>query len=328
MIAEKPDLPAISTTTAVALLVLYTLIYVLPFYISSTTRPSAKLSRDAPSVIRGRIQAVIFSCFICSVFTFVLLSSVENGRALHSLHLMGYIPFGFPEAGKCLALTCILFLGPLFEAAIVEGRWRDWIRFRGIDTIFGGWIGYRNYIAGPITEEVLFRSTAVPLFLLARTSLPTTIFLSPLIFGLAHVHHFYEFRITHPHTSILAAALRSLFQLAYTTLFGAYVTFLYLRTGSLIAIIVVHTFCNMMGLPRFWGRLDGPETLMGPEEVRSGEQGRKRDEDKEMKVQIGHGGLHIGWTVAYYVLLVTGAVGWYKGMWVLTESSSALTQFS
>ncbi len=35
----------------------------------------------------------------------------------------------------------------------------------------------------------------------------------------------------------------------------------------------------------------------------------------------------IGWTVAYYTLLVGGAFGFYKGLWRLTESDRALVQF-
>jgi prenyl protein peptidase len=125
----------------------YTLIYVLPFYISPTTRPSPQLSRDAPSVIRGRIQLVTASCILCSMGTFVFLSSVDNGSPLKSIHYMGYFPVGVSEAFKSLGLTAILFLGSLFEGGVVEGRWRDWIRLRGLSAAIGGWIGWRNMVA-------------------------------------------------------------------------------------------------------------------------------------------------------------------------------------
>ena len=49
---------------------------------------------------------------------------------------------------------------------------------------------------GPVSEECLFRSASVPLLLLAGVSTKSTIFLSPIVFGLAHAHHFYEFRIS------------------------------------------------------------------------------------------------------------------------------------
>jgi len=217
-------------------------------------------------------------------------------------------------------LTAILFVGPLFEAGLVEGGWRNWIRLRGLDAVISSWMGWRNMVAGPITEEVLFRSASVPLLLLSHTSNTTIIFLTPIIFGLAHVHHFYEFRITHPHTPLITAILRSLLQLTYTTLFGGYATFVYLRTGSLLSVILVHAFCNWMGFPRFWGRLSTGESVIGPD-IGEG----KRSEDKTSSSSNGQ--LSIIWTVAYYLLLVVGAVSWWKLLWALTESESALTRF-
>ncbi|RDW89441.1 hypothetical protein BP6252_01473 [Coleophoma cylindrospora] len=317
---EEPKPPAITSNVAIALLVLYTLIYVVPFYLSASTRPSPQLSRDAPSVIRARIRSVVTSCLLCSLSTFIILSSMAEGTPIKAIHLLGYFPIGIIEAVKTVALTAILFTGPLFEAGIVEGGWRDWIHLRGLDEIISGWIGWRNIIAGPITEEVLFRSASVPLLLLSETSNFTTIFLTPITFGLAHIHHFYEFRITHPHTPVIGALLRSLLQLTYTTLFGGYATFLYLRTGSLLSVILVHAFCNWMGFPRFWGRLSGPETIIGSD------FGDGKKHDGELRSS-GTPELSIMWTVAYYILLVIGAVSWWKLLWPLTESDLALTKF-
>lgn len=175
-----------------------------------------------------------------------------------------------------------------------------------------------------MTEEVLFRSASVPLFLLSRATQSTIIFGTPVIFGLAHVHHFYEFRITHPNTPVTVAIIRSVFQFTYTTLFGAYATFLYLRTGSLLAVILVHAFCNWMGLPRFWGRVGAIEPFV---ESGNGEgQIQKKDENHVtgIKTKVADTRLGVGWTVAYYVILVTGAVGFWKSLWTLTESPSNL----
>jgi prenyl protein peptidase len=131
--------------------------------------------------------------------------------------------------------------------------------------------------------------------------LTTIIFLTPVVFGLAHIHHFYEFRITHRQVPLSLAVLRSALQLTYTSLFGAYATFLFLRTGSLLAVVLVHTFCNVMGLPRLWGRLQ-------PHWAAS--------EEGEWK-----------WTTLYYVLLVSGMVGWKRLLWTLTESPEALVEW-
>lgn len=140
---------------------------------------------------------------------------------------------------------------------------------------------------------------------IAGTPIRQTIFLSPVVFGLAHFHHFYEFRLTNPAVPLAAALLRSLFQLAFTTLFGAYATFAYLRTGSLLAVCAVHSFCNCMGPPRVWGRVAPAPTAA------------RRDDERGT-----------GWTVAYYLLLVSGAVLWWKNLWAWTESANALVPTS
>jgi prenyl protein peptidase len=146
------------------------------------------------------------------------------------------------------------------------------------------------------------------------------VFISPLHFGIAHVHHFYEFRLTHPDTAVTVAIFRSLFQFAYTTLFGWFAAFVYLRTGSLPAVILIHSFCNWCGLPRLWGRVEAGVPI-GPPLVRA------KDDTEGSQFQVADGRLDISWTVAYYVLLVAGAVGFYYLLWPLTESSLALASF-
>lgn len=153
--------------------------------------------------------------------------------------------------------------------------------------------------------------------LASQTSVTKTIFLTPIIFGLSHVHHFYEFRLTNPQVPAKAALFRSVFQLVYTTLFGAYATFIFLRTGSLLAACAVHAFCNCMGLPQLWGRVEPAEERIIPVPTPT-------------PAQMGEEGLGLGrrasilWTVAYYSLLVMGAVSWYRNLWVLTEGGNAL----
>lgn len=167
----------------------------------------------------------------------------------------------------------------------------------------------------------MFRSALIPLHILAHVSPGRITFLSPLYFGIAHIHHFYEFRLTHPDTPALAALLRSLFQFGYTTIFGWYATFLYLRTGSLPAVVLVHSFCNWCGLPRFWGRVEAGEPLGPPLRGKEDEDGKWRG------VNVGSGELSIGWTVVYYALLVLGAMGFVWALWPLTESYNALVDF-
>ncbi|KAJ5985076.1 hypothetical protein N7499_008671 [Penicillium canescens] len=318
---KQQDDPALSGRTVAFFSVLLTLLYVVPFYLSPTTRPSPSLSRDAPSVIRARIRAVTGSCIFSSVVVLWLAVEEGNTSVAAGLRLLGWWPVGVLEIFRGLLLTAILFVGPLFERGIVEGEWRFWFRHSKLSESLGGWIGWRNYVAGPITEEVMFRSAIVPLHLLAHVSPGRIVFIAPLYFGIAHIHHFYEFRLTHPDTPALAALARSLFQFGYTTIFGWYATFVYLRTGSLLAVIVIHSFCNWCGLPRFWGRVEAGEP-MGPPITRG------KEDSEGSSAEVGDGTLGIGWTVAYYVLLVAGALAFAQSLWPLTESYHALVSFS
>lgn len=107
----------------------------------------------------------------------------------------------------------------------------------------------RNFVLAPLMEEWIFRACMLSILAAADWSAWALTTVAPLLFGLAHIPHALEVRRTHPHLPWSAAVLSSLFQAAYTTLFGAYAAFLFLRTGNFVAPFLVHAFCNVMGLP-------------------------------------------------------------------------------
>lgn len=127
------------------------------------------------------------------------------------------------------------------------------------------------------------------------------------------MHHFHEFVNTHRTGAYLqtlltprilvVAVVDSLVRFAYTSIFGFLCAFVFLRTGSFWACLIMHSFCNSMGLPRVYGRVG--EVYVGD----------RRDD---------RASLGMAWTVAYYVLLVTGAVGFRYLLCPLTASGDAL----
>lgn len=77
-----------------------------------------------------------------------------------------------------------------------------------------------------------------------------------------------------------------------------------------------------MGLPRLWGRVGGgDETIIGPD---TGDRGK---DDGEPSAVARLKKLNALWTLAYYILLIGGAVGFYKNLWLMTESTAALVDF-
>lgn len=72
-----------------------------------------------------------------------------------------------------------------------------------------------------------------------------------------------------------------------------------------------------MGLPRFYGRVG----------VEAGVPIDPPDVDKKSdgsRSTTPYQGKNVAWTISYYVILVTGAVGFYHQLFSLTESSHAL----
>ena len=117
----------------------------------------------------------------------------------------------------------------------------------------------------PFSEEFTFRACMVPVLLGDLSSLyfPLITFacvlgyyshfwaiiISPLFFGVAHFHHMVE-RIRKGQ-DVMTSFLVSMFQFAYTTIFGMYSAFLFVKTGHFAAPFIVHAYCNFMGFPDF-----------------------------------------------------------------------------
>ncbi|CAO3609485.1 unnamed protein product [Cunninghamella echinulata] len=205
------------------------------------------------------MKAVVFSCII----TFIMLSSLlyyylPNFKFNNLFTLIGcLLPLSNPQKLcqllKPLLLTNILFLGPLsllyFDHDLPGQRNFDWNR--DIFQLLTSFHGIRNYIFAPLTEEFVFRACIIAILYQAKSSYTYLIFLSPCFFGLAHIHHGYELYHKYGKTNqaLKRAIFSCTFQFAYTTIFGWYVSFIFLRTSSLWPPVLCHSFCNMMGFP-------------------------------------------------------------------------------
>ena len=260
------------------------------------------------------------ACLISSVASLYILVAIAQAKPTEALHLLGWWPVQPVEVVRGCVLTFLLYLGPLFELVFVERQIQGG---HSLSESLSSWQGYRNYVAGPITEEIVFRSVIVPIHILAKVQPSKIVFMTPLYFGIAHVHHFYEFRLTHPHTPLLPAVLRTVFQFGFTTVFGWFAAFIYVRTGSIYLCIIIHSFCNLMGLPWFWGKLKKREEhALSPVAIRG------KDDMDAIQPRAKGKDLGLQWTVAYYALLLFGAYGFYAGLWPLTVSSQALVRFA
>ncbi|EFA80437.1 hypothetical protein PPL_07272 [Heterostelium album PN500] len=82
----------------------------------------------------------------------------------------------YPQLNGLTAIGISTLLSVLFVGGDIDLRW------------------LRNYVIGPIVEEVVYRSSICPILYFAGFSSTNIILFSPLLFGLSHLHHIYPLR--------------------------------------------------------------------------------------------------------------------------------------
>ncbi|XP_028396122.1 CAAX prenyl protease 2-like isoform X2 [Dendronephthya gigantea] len=137
---------------------------------------------------------------------------------------------------RCIRATGFCFIGPIFVFLLSQQSpngapiWQ--------------WLG--------IHYENIIKAAVLPLLLTMVLFIGpiTMMFLAEeLPFMSAHFHHAIE-RLQ-AKENVLNVCIGTLFQFSYTTLFGIYSAFVFIRTGHLIGPFICHSFCNYMGIPEF-----------------------------------------------------------------------------
>ncbi|KAL4238758.1 CAAX prenyl protease [Mactra antiquata] len=236
----------IDSWQSILLCFLFAVLYVGSLYIWSD---SGTKSRDHPDTIKRRFTSVTVVCILVIPLMWFFSSSSTNVNAHSVFEWMGIRFNGIITALVIpLILTMVLFIGPL-TLHYMDGVFRLYLEPRYWITSVKNTIWLRNHVVAPLSEEFIFRACMLPL-LVPHFGEGWSVFICPLFFGVAHLHHMIE-KITQHKEDVKEAFQTSAFQMAYTTVFGAYSAFLFLRTGHFIAPVLAHAFCNHMGFPAF-----------------------------------------------------------------------------
>ena len=211
---------------------------IYPFFSCEDLVPVARLVVDLPGFLKAEFVAC--QSVLVHISLLYLGPLVRNSVAVHQVLHSKRIPF---------SSTARAYLETYYQSFLL----RNVAALKGMYGSSEQWMALRNLIIAPALEEVAFRGCIVSALLSAKSlSTGQIVFLAPLFFGVAHVHHGWMcLRRGEPWTGV---ALQVLFQFVYTSLFGSYATWVYLRTRSLLAAILAHSYCNAMGLPdlTFW----------------------------------------------------------------------------
>ncbi|CAB3245630.1 unnamed protein product [Arctia plantaginis] len=191
-----------------------------------------------------------FSVVACIFLTFSYVSSLYVWRSKLSRDHPSTIKRRF------FSVSVMMLLAPFFvqifftKETLNKG---DLFTQMGLQPVywFASWqdlVWVRNHVMAPLSEEWVFRACMTPLLLQCLEPM-TAVFVGPVLFGIAHFHHMLE--QIKAGFAFKTALLVSTFQFTYTSMFGAYSAYLFLRTGHFVAPLVVHMFCNHMGFPNF-----------------------------------------------------------------------------
>mmetsp|Transcript_13376 Transcript_13376/g.25794 ORF Transcript_13376/g.25794 Transcript_13376/m.25794 type:complete len:299 (-) Transcript_13376:246-1142(-) len=220
-------------------------------------------AHDDDVQISWRFRSTAVTCIVSPLLLLLWKTSSDlqlgNGPSL--LEWIGVRSDGFLRAVSLpLCLIIILFTGPLLDMHLSYQREKAAGQVDGfsLSNFFPNCPSsplqqIRNLIAAPFAEELVFRGCMAALLHAAKWSHSSIIRVSPLFFGLAHLHHCIGMIMRG--TPAKQAMLVSLVQMTYTSLFGALEMMFFLRTGHLVSVFLIHSWCNLMGLPPF-GFLD------------------------------------------------------------------------
>lgn len=214
-------------------------------FVLSLYAVDAGLSRNHPKTVRRRLSAIAFVCIVSPLYLWMWSDSRVPQGSPHLLQVLGVRSVGFfPAVALSLLLVVVLYIGPIFQCLsegdnmfehIINGR-RD--------------LNFRTYVFAPFAEELVFRACMLPV-LVPWLGDSLSIAVCPLFFGLAHIHHIMEWRRRRDGTRLIHALAASFIQFCYTSVFGTFSAYLFVRTGHLASPVVSHALCNAMGLPSF-----------------------------------------------------------------------------
>ncbi len=235
----------------------------------------SKLSREDPRQIKWRMFSVLATVAISVIFYPLIFYDDASPSQEKSLWVVLGLTCTSHRTLLPLFHVVILYLGPICTS-ILQYRLQYRIRTGGkgesglycmkkiISDSFSlnisqplarnKWAMIRDIVIAPLAEELTFRSCIVTPFLYiegfqgGKIPLVAISWCTPLFFGIAHLHHAIR-RLKQGGNSVKMVILSSAFQFFYTTVFGAYATFSFIRTGSILGVILLHSFCNFMGLP-------------------------------------------------------------------------------
>ena len=173
----------------------------------------------------------------------------EENYGLFLASLLRNVSFG------CL-VTILVYFGPIADATRrsrggIVGAFQSLFGHHSVNAERYGWlVPARDLVLAPFFEEFIFRGAVLAVLLGGGgVGVQRAVLLSPLLFGLAHVNHYFALKKIYGRRKALCAVL---FQFSYTTAFGVLASVVFWRCkAGLAGAWSLHASANAFGAPDF-----------------------------------------------------------------------------
>lgn len=217
--------------------------YIFAIYFAEPEHIKNKHRNDI-DVVHYRIRRIIMLCII----SMIIIPNIIDGRYFENFKELGIVP-GYTKSNdiqvdminilKSLFFILILYSSTIFQILIGE--------FELFDSNDSNIYKFRDYILAPVSEELIYRG----LIMLIIEGDENLMKICPYLFGIAHLHHGYQLYFV-KEEPLLKVLLTIGFQFTYTSIFGMLALLFYVKTNNnLWCCIVLHTVCNLFGIPSF-----------------------------------------------------------------------------
>ncbi|KAJ5074069.1 protease u48 caax prenyl protease rce1 [Anaeramoeba ignava] len=237
-------------------------LYFIPKILNRVLPKKLSPTKEKKEIIHRFITVIIVT--LISLFS-LKIWVVEKNEEPSLISLLGFRSSSFFYAASLpLFMTICLFLGPL---TMMIFDFQNYLFFSHKNFTFQTlifWLKkpgneylpqtniqiFRNLVMAPLFEELVFRSGIILLFKFAGIANWKVIVFSPWIFGSAHLHHLYQ-NVFVENLPFLQSLVSSLIQFGFTSIYGMFSAFLFVRTNHFIPLFLTHSFCNFVGFPQF-----------------------------------------------------------------------------
>ncbi|KAL6451765.1 RCE1 CAAX prenyl protease 2 [Candida maltosa Xu316] len=207
--------------------------------------------RNDLDVVKFRIGRILK----LSLFLLLLLPNLVEGGYFNNIRFLGVLP-GYSLSDSLTidlfnVFKTLYFILMLYSSSIYQILLGELDLFDDDDD--KTWLHIsRDYILGPITEELIYRGLIMMILKNNNNNNnnDTLYRLSPFLFGIAHLHH--GIQLYFQGHKLMEIFIVCGFQLLYTSIFGMVsLMFYHGYMNNLWACIVLHSVCNLFGIPSF-----------------------------------------------------------------------------